>query len=256
MKSRPNILVFLTDDHGQWASSCYGNSEIQSPSMEYLARSGAKMTNAFTPCPVCSPARACFFTGKIPSAHGIHDHVAEGGEGRAHPGFKGQTTIAEHLHRAGYHTGLVGKWHLNHFRGKPPGFDQWFTLATGTNAQFRKQPFYEDHREVVRHGNQAHCLTDRALQLTKDGRAAWTVGLRMRRTKDGNLYIEDIERLRGTPSEVDAAILRCARADGTRCTQDLPQDPGAAGKHVKAALAQLLGADARGLALPRRPHSG
>ena len=76
MSRPPNILIFLSDDHAQWATGCYGNSEVRTPSMDYLARSGARMDNAFTPCPVCSPARASFFTGKIPSAHGIHDHLA------------------------------------------------------------------------------------------------------------------------------------------------------------------------------------
>lgn len=85
-----------------------------------------------------------------------------------------------------------------------------------------------------------HVVRGWDLAATKDGRAAWTVGLKMRRTRDGNLYIEDVERLRGTPSEVDAAILKCAKADGLRCTQDLPQDPGSAGKVVKAHLAILL----------------
>ncbi len=78
------------------------------------------------------------------------------------------------------------------------------------------------------------------LAATKDGRAAWTVGLKMKRVRSGDLYIMDVERLRGRPSEVDAAILKCARADGTKCAQDLPQDPGAAGKVVKSHLANLL----------------
>ncbi|MDA1191247.1 MAG: sulfatase-like hydrolase/transferase, partial [Candidatus Poribacteria bacterium] len=70
---RPNILVFFTDDHAQWASPAYGNTEIIAPNMAYLAASGATMRNAFTPTPVCSPARASFFTGRLPSQHGIHD---------------------------------------------------------------------------------------------------------------------------------------------------------------------------------------
>lgn len=105
-------------------------------------------------------------------------------------------------------------------------------------GMFQEKDFlYVDSKDVPEGGQ---VVRGWDLAATKDGRAAWTVGLKMRRTKDGNLYIEDIERLRGSPSEVDTAILKCARADGTKCTQDLPQDPGAAGKHVKAALAQLL----------------
>lgn len=72
---RPNILVFLSDDHAQWMQQAYGNSEVHTPNMNRIARDGVRMTNAFTPCPVCSPARASFFTGRMPSQHGIHDYI-------------------------------------------------------------------------------------------------------------------------------------------------------------------------------------
>ena len=54
---------------------------------------------------------------------------------------------------------------MNHFWSKPDGFDQWFTLAQGTNAQFREQRYFEDDKEVVKYGNQAIHLTDRALEF-------------------------------------------------------------------------------------------
>ena len=105
-------------------------------------------------------------------------------------------------------------------------------------GMFQEKDFlYVDLKDVPATG---HVVRGWDLAATKDGRAAWTVGMRIRRTSDGNLYVEDIVRLRGTPSEVDAAILKAAQNDGLNTTQDLPQDPGAAGKHVKAALARLL----------------
>jgi choline-sulfatase len=73
----PNVLVFLTDDHAQWASGCHGNTEIRTPTLDYLAGTGVRFENAYTPSPVCSPARASFFTGQVPSQHGIHDYLAE-----------------------------------------------------------------------------------------------------------------------------------------------------------------------------------
>ena len=166
--ARPNILVFLSDDHGQWAARPYGNSELVTPTLDYLARTGARMENAFTPCPVCSPARASFHTGRIPSAHGIHDHIGEQNVGAAHPGIAGQTSLAEVLQGQGYQTGLVGKWHLNHFREPPPGWETWFSNATGTNARFGAQPFYEGSRRVELHGNQAHHLADRAVHFLRE----------------------------------------------------------------------------------------
>ena len=71
--ARPNILVFLTDDHGQWAQHAYGNSELLTPNLDRLVARGIRMRQTFTTCPVCSPARASFFTGRMPSQHGIHD---------------------------------------------------------------------------------------------------------------------------------------------------------------------------------------
>ena len=170
MPNRPNILVFQTDDHGQWASGCYGNREIHSPSMDWLAATGARMTRAFTPCPVCSPARASFWTGKIPSAHGVHDYLQEGyGAGFTdHPGIGDQTTLGDLLQQAGYHTGLVGKWHAGG-QGEPrPGFDFWVSSLLGTNAKFGEQRYSDNGRTVEFRGHQAPYLTDQALRFLRD----------------------------------------------------------------------------------------
>nr|WP_246573772.1 phage terminase large subunit [Chelatococcus asaccharovorans] len=68
----------------------------------------------------------------------------------------------------------------------------------------------------------------------------WTVGVRMLKTHDGMLWIEDVVRLRGSPLEVEQAILNTARQDGMGVTQWVPQDPGAAGKMVAQRLVRLL----------------
>ena len=104
---RPNILVFLADDHAQWLQQAYGNSEVQTPNMSRIARDGVVMRNAFTTCPVCSPARASFFTGRMPSQHGIHDWIEESKQAYAAPWLEGQTLLPELLRGVGYHTGLV-----------------------------------------------------------------------------------------------------------------------------------------------------
>ena len=48
MNDRPNILLFLTDDHGAWANGCYGNSEVQTPTIDALAADGTRFANAYT----------------------------------------------------------------------------------------------------------------------------------------------------------------------------------------------------------------
>jgi predicted phage terminase large subunit-like protein len=69
--------------------------------------------------------------------------------------------------------------------------------------------------------------------------SAYTAGVRMRRVK-GRIYIEDVQRVRGTPRQVELLISNCAQHDGATCTQDLPQDPGQAGKAQKSYIAQVL----------------
>lgn len=164
----PPILVFLTDDHGHWAGNCLGTPLIESPNLDYLADTGTRFTNAFTPCPVCSPARASFFTGKLPSAHGIHDYLAEPGQYTDHPALKGQRTLALDAQSGGYETALSGKWHCGHFWEPPEGWDTWFSLAEGTNARFGKQPYYEGNVRLEHHGRQSDFITDRAIRFLRE----------------------------------------------------------------------------------------
>jgi arylsulfatase A-like enzyme len=129
VKSPQNIIVFFSDDHGQWALPAYGNRELRTPNLDLLAASGTVFENAFTPIPVCSPARACFFTGLMPSQHGVHDFVS------AAPQFHGRNwlgdldTLPRQLQRKGYQCGFAGKWHLGRDEIPQPGFDSWYAMS-------------------------------------------------------------------------------------------------------------------------------
>ena len=164
----PNILVVLTDDHGRWATGCYGNPAVRSPTLDWLARTGVRMDRAFTPSPVCSPARASFFTGQMPSAHGIHDWIEEWDPvGQRHPGLRGQTTLAMRLQRAGYHTGLFGKWHCGHSREPQPGFDRWFSYADSQFPHRGRIAFSDDGRRIEHDGFQSESITREAVNYLK-----------------------------------------------------------------------------------------
>ena len=168
MTERPNIIVFLTDDHGQWAANCYGCASLHTPTMDRLAQTGARLTRAFTPSPVCSPARACFFTGRFPSQHGIHDWVHEYHGGRSHPGLTGQTLISELLRDGGYQTALVGKWHCGDSRRPAAGFDRWFSFYEDQYPHAGEIHFSDQGELVVEHGRRSALITDRALAFLRE----------------------------------------------------------------------------------------
>src|ERR1700744_223538 len=121
-RPQPNILVFLSDDHARWLQQAYGNSEVRTPNLQRIVDAGVLLRNAHTTTPVCSPARASFFTGRMPSQHGIHDWIEEKTQAYAYPWLKEEILLSELLQSAGYHTGLVGKWHCGAEREPHRGF--------------------------------------------------------------------------------------------------------------------------------------
>ena len=167
---RPNILVFLTDDHGQWAQHVNGNSELVTPNMDRIATTGMRMTQAFTPTPVCSPSRASFFTGRMPSQHGIHDWLPEAHGANPHLNLTGQVLISDLLKQAGYYTGLVGKWHCGNEWEPQSGFDRWFSYWKGQYPHLGQQQFSDQGKLVTAVGQQSPFLTERAVEFLRKHR--------------------------------------------------------------------------------------
>jgi arylsulfatase A-like enzyme len=109
---RPNFLLILTDDHGYGDVSAYLQSEVRTPNIDRIAKEGMLFGAMRANCTVCSPSRAALLTGRYP------DRVGVPGVIRTDPtdswGYldPGVTTLADELKVLGYHTGLIGKWHL------------------------------------------------------------------------------------------------------------------------------------------------
>jgi arylsulfatase A-like enzyme len=109
---RPNILIILTDDQGYADVSAYGRADVRTPNIDRLAKEGMLFANMRANCTVCSPSRAALLTGRYPDRAGVPGVIRTQPEqswGYLDPAAP---TLADCLKKAGYHTALVGKWHL------------------------------------------------------------------------------------------------------------------------------------------------
>jgi len=166
MTTRPNILLFLTDDHGAWATGCYGNREVHSPTFDSLAEKGTRFDHAYTPSPVCSPGRACVLTGKTPSQVGIHDWLEERDLTIANRDWLGDTTtLFQMLSDVGYQTCLSGKWHLGQSHQTPAGVDEYFGLPHWQGAHNHPYTYVHNGEFVQLEGNKSAHITRHAQQF-------------------------------------------------------------------------------------------
>jgi arylsulfatase A-like enzyme len=108
---RPNIVFLLADDLG-YSDVGFHGSEIQTPHIDKLAASGARL-EAFYVQPVCSPTRAALMTGRYPMRHGLQVGVVRPWAQYGLP--LDERTLPQSLQEAGYFTAICGKWHLGHF---------------------------------------------------------------------------------------------------------------------------------------------
>ena len=110
--AKPNILIILADDLGYGDLSSYGARDIRTPHIDSIGRNGIRFTDFYSNCPVCSPTRAALLSGRFPGRAGVPGVI------RTDPAnswgyLAPEATLAPvPLARAGYHSGIVGKWHL------------------------------------------------------------------------------------------------------------------------------------------------
>ncbi|MCE5250972.1 sulfatase-like hydrolase/transferase [bacterium] len=135
-----NILVLFVDQQRQDCLGCYGNQVVKTPNIDRLARTGIRFNNAYTPSPVCTPARTSFQTGLW--AHN-HKLVFNTSRSPFQTGFNDPepTTrfFSESLRAKGWNCAHIGKWHIGTLMNKP--------AARG----YEDLPYYPDYGYPANH---------------------------------------------------------------------------------------------------------
>ncbi len=166
MPARPNVVVFFTDQQRFDTTGVHGNPLELTPNFDRMAREGTHILNAFTPQPVCGPARACLQTGLYATQTGCFRNGI--------PLPTDAFTLARVFGSAGYATGYIGKWHLGEgdvagavvepYRG---GYEYW--LASNalemTSDAYRTELYDNDDRPVRLPGYRVDALTDAAIRF-------------------------------------------------------------------------------------------
>ena len=169
-QKRPNILFIMSDDHTSQAISAYGGmlaDVCPTPNIDRLAKEGMLFKNCFVTNSICTPSRAAIFTGKYAHKNGVYKFTALD---------QSQTTLPKLMQKAGYHTSLIGKYHLH---SNPVGLDYWSILPG--QGQYHDPEFIEMGDESptgwVQHGRRtdypghsSDVIADKALDYLKNKR--------------------------------------------------------------------------------------
>jgi len=142
----PNIILFLADDMGCHDLACVGANDLKTPNIDQLAHSGSRFTNWYAAAPVCAPSRAALLTGRYPVRAGLPNN------GMALP--ENEVTVADCLKKAGYATGIVGKWHLGSTPSTVPnarGFDRFFGFHSGCIDYYSHRYYWGEPKTVNYH---------------------------------------------------------------------------------------------------------
>lgn len=184
--AQPNLIVIFTDDLGYADLGSYGARDIETPQLDQMAAEGRRFTNFYVASPTCTPSRASLLTGCYPVRAGFDDAIAVKADGTRSPSRvlwpnsplginPAEVTVGEILQKAGYATGMVGKWHLGDrpmFNPTNHGFDEYFGVPYSNDMS----PYYyqrglekldEPLQQLADRNGQTKRYTDEALDFIR-----------------------------------------------------------------------------------------
>jgi arylsulfatase A-like enzyme len=172
---RPNIVLIMCDDLGYGDVGFTGATAYATPHIDRIARDGLVLPQAYSSAPVCSPTRVALMTGRYPQREpcGLHEPLT------SHPiGLPTDPpTLPRLLKDAGYHTALVGKWHLGMLRQYHPlqhGFDEFYGFlgpaadyVTKRDTEHGRVYFHDGEDPIRPDGYLTDVLTARAERILR-----------------------------------------------------------------------------------------
>ncbi|MDA0346592.1 MAG: sulfatase [Verrucomicrobia bacterium] len=175
-KRPPNIVLLFADDLGYADTAVYGSKTIPTPHIDALAKRGIRFTDAYVTAGTCSPSRAGMMSGNYQQRYGFEFNTS--GAAETHQEGRGlmpsAITMAEVLQKAGYATGMFGKWHLgtrSYMHPQERGFDEFYGFLAGAHSfmpEDKMQPGYQSilrgHEPII----EPEYLTDAIARETVD----------------------------------------------------------------------------------------
>src|SRR5678816_2758921 len=140
---RPSIIFILADDLGYGDLGCYGQTKIRTPNIDRIAAQGLRFTQYYAGSSVCAPSRCTLLTGRHTGHTAVRDNLERGrGLEGQQPMPRDTVTIAQLLKKAGYRTGIIGKWGLGMpDQGSGPN-DFGFDYSYGYLCQGQAHTYY------------------------------------------------------------------------------------------------------------------
>jgi len=174
--ARPNVIFILADDLGYGDLGCFGQKLIRTPNVDRLAAEGMRFTQAYAGATVCAPSRCCLMTGKHGGHAAIRGNREIKPEGQA-PMPADTFTVAHLMKKAGYTTGIIGKWGLGYpgSASTPDkmGFDYFFGYNCQTKAhEYYPEYLWRNNEKVILNGKAySHdVMADDALEFVRRNR--------------------------------------------------------------------------------------